>query len=114
MKFGGGGLGDMGGMMKQAKKMYEMIQQTQEALAGEKVEAASGGGMVKAVVTGMGEIVEIKINPQAVDPDDVEMLEDLVVTAVREALANAKQLEQDRMAAVTGGMGLPGAGGGLF
>lgn len=104
-------MGDLGNMMKQAKKMYEDVQKTQEELAQERVEASSGGGMVKAVVSGTGEVIEIKINPQVVDADDVEMLEDLVVTAVREALANAKKIETDRMQAITGGMG--GMGGGL-
>jgi len=99
---------DMGGMMKQLKKMYESVQKTQEELAGERIEATSGGGMVKTTVTGKGELLEIKIDPQVVDPDDVEMLEDLVATAVREALAKAKEMEAERMQAATGGLSLPG------
>jgi DNA-binding YbaB/EbfC family protein len=95
-------------MMKQAKKMYEAVQKVHEELGQEKVEAASGGGMVTAVVTGKGELLEIKIDPQVMDPDDVEMLEDLVTTAVREALSKAKALEAERMQEATGGFNLPG------
>lgn len=101
------GFGNMSGMMKQAKKMMEEMQKLQEELANERIEATSGGGMVKAVVTGKGQLVEIKINPQAVDPEDVEMLEDLVTTAVREALTMAQEHEAQKMEAATGGMNLP-------
>ncbi|MHB0912951.1 MAG: YbaB/EbfC family nucleoid-associated protein [Armatimonadota bacterium] len=103
-----GKIGDMAGMMQQAKKMYEAVQQVQEELAAERIEASSGGGMVKAVATGAGDLVEVKINPDAIDPDDVEMLEDLVTTAVREALAKAKEISEAKMGQVTGGLGLPG------
>lgn len=103
--FGGG---NMGGMMKQAKKMMESIQKVQEELTQERIEATSGGGMVTATVSGDGELVGIKIDPQVVDPTDVEMLEDLVTTAVREAMTKAKQTSAERMQAVTGGLGLPG------
>lgn len=102
------GMGNLGGMMKQAKKMYEDVQRVQDELACERVEATSGGGVVKAVVSGNGDLLEIKIDPQAVDPDDVEMLEDLVTTAVREALSKAKELAAARMQTVTGGLGIPG------
>jgi len=104
----GNPFGDMGGMMKQVKKIYESVQKTQQELAEERIEATSGGGMVKATVTGKGELLEVKIDPQVVDPDDVEMLEDLVATAVREALAKAKEMEAERMQAATGGLSLPG------
>ena len=103
-----GNAGNLGGMMKQAKKAMESLQKAQEELAEEKVEATSGGGMVKAVVTGMGEFVEIKINPSAVDPDDVEMLEDLVSSAIREALATANKMKEERMGDLTGGLSIPG------
>lgn len=107
--FGGiGGLGNLGNVMKQAKKMYENVQKIQEELAQERIEATSGGGMVKAVVSGKGELLEVKIDPQVVDPDDVEMLEDLVITAVREALGKASEMEAERMQEATGGLGLPG------
>ena len=103
-----GNIGNLGGMMKQAKKMYEDVQKTQQELAAERLEATSGGGAVKAVVTGGGDLLEVKIDPQTVDPDDVEMLEDLVTTAVREALAKAKELAAERMQEATGGLGIPG------
>lgn len=103
-----GNIGNLGGMMKQAKKAMEALQKAQDQLAEERVEASSGGGMVKAVVTGMGEFVEIKINPQAVDPDDVEMLEDMVSSAVREALATANKKKEELMGELTGGLNLPG------
>lgn len=103
-----GNMGNIGGMMKQAKKMYEDVQKVQDALAAERVEATSGGGMVKAIVNGNGELVVVKIDPVVVDPNDVEMLEDLVTTAVREALAKAKELAAARMEEVTGGLGMPG------
>ena len=103
-----GNMGNLGGMMKQAKKMMEETKRIQDELGAERVEATSGGGVVKAVVTGMGEFLEIKIDPQAVDPEDVEMLEDLVTTAVREALTKSEQLRTERLQAVTGGLNLPG------
>ena len=103
-----GKIGDLGQIMKQAQKMLEDTRKVEESLAEERIEASSGGGMVKAVVTGKGEILEIKIDPQAVDPEDVEMLEDLVVSAVREALEQASQLKTEKMKEITGGMGIPG------
>lgn len=106
-----GGMAGMGGMMKQVKQVYENVQKVQQELAEEKVEATSGGGMVRAVVNGQGELLEVKIDPQVVDSDDVEMLEDLVVTAVREAITNAKQMAAERVNEATGGlagMGFPG------
>jgi len=103
-----GKMGDLGQIMKQAQKMLEETRKIEESLADERIEATSGGGMVKAVVTGKGEIVEVKIDPQVVDPGDVEMLEDLVVTAVREALDQAATLKTDKMQELTGGFGIPG------
>ncbi len=103
-----GNMGNLGGMMKQAKKMYEDVQRVQDALAAERYEATSGGGMVMAIVSGNGELVEVKIDRLVVDPDDVEMLQDLVTTAVREALEKAKVIAAERMQEVTGGLGIPG------
>jgi DNA-binding YbaB/EbfC family protein len=103
--FGGG---NMGGMMKQAKKMMDDLKKVQEDLTQERIEVSSGGGMVKATVTGDGELVSVKIDPQVVDPEDVEMLEDLVTTAVKEAVAQAKEHAAEKMEAVTGGLGIPG------
>jgi hypothetical protein len=106
-------MGDIGGMMKQAKKMYEDVQKVQEEMDGERIEATSGGGMVTATVSGSSELIDLKINPQVVDPDDVEMLQDLVITAVREAMASAKAIYAERMQSVTGGLAGPGGLGGL-
>lgn len=103
-----GNISGLGDMMKQAKKMYEAAQKVQEELANERIETASGGGMVKVTVTGKGDLLEVKIDPQVVDSDDVEMLEDLVTTAIREALSKAHEIEAERMQTVTGGLGLPG------
>jgi DNA-binding YbaB/EbfC family protein len=103
-----GNMGNLGGMMKQAKKAMESLQKAQEELEAERVEASAGGGMVTAAVTGMGEFIEIKISPQVVDPDDVEMLEDLVTSAVKEALESANKLKEERMSSLTGGLNLPG------
>jgi DNA-binding YbaB/EbfC family protein len=97
-------IGSMGEMMKQAKKMMEAVQKVQEALAEERIEATSGGGMVTAIANGQGDLVGVKINPQVVDPEDVEMLEDLVTTAVREVLSKARQLQAERMNEATGGL----------
>ena len=103
-----GNMGNLGGMMKQAKKAMESMQKAQDELANERVEASAGGGMVTAAVTGMGEFIEIKISPQVVDPDDVDMLEDLVTCAIKEALAEANKMKEERMGALTGGLNIPG------
>lgn len=102
-----GGTGNMGGLMNQVKKMQEEMEKAQVALADEKVEASAGGGMVSVVATGKQQIVSIVIQRDAVDPDDVEMLQDLVLAAVNEALDKSRALEQDRMGSVTGGLNLP-------
>lgn len=103
-----GNMGNLSGMMKQAKKLMDETKRIQDDLAAERVEASSGGGVVKAAVSGMGALLEIKIDPQVVDPEDVEMLEDLVTTAVREALTKSEELRTERLQAVTGGLDLPG------
>ena len=94
-------------MMKQLQKMQQEMTEAQEQLANETVEATAGGGMVTAVVSGDSELKELRIDPEAVDPDDVEMLQDLVVAAVNEALRSARQLADQRMNAVTAGMPMP-------
>lgn len=98
----------LGNLMKQAQKMAEDSERMQEELRNQRIEASSGGGMVTAAVTGLGELLEIKIDPQVVDPEDVEMLQDLVVSAVREASEKAAEIKNEKMAELTGGMGLPG------
>lgn len=99
---------DMRKLMKQAQQMQAQMAETQADLARETLTATSGGGMVTVVASGVGDIQSIKIDPDAVDPEDVEMLEDMVLAAVNEAHKMASQLAESRMGAVTGGMGLPG------
>jgi DNA-binding YbaB/EbfC family protein len=98
-------------MMRQVQKMQADMAAAQEALAGETVEASVGGGMVKAVVTGTGELQSVSISPEVVDPDDVEMLEDLVVAAVVEATRLAQEKAAERMGGLTAGLDLGGLGG---
>jgi DNA-binding YbaB/EbfC family protein len=90
------------------KQMQNRLLKMQEELAAEMVEATAGGGVVKAVVTGQQKLVSITIDPAAVDPDDVEMLQDLVVAAVNEALTKAQELAAQRLSALTGGIKIPG------
>lgn len=104
----GGGMGNMNNMMKQVQKMQQDMAKVQEEVQEREVEATSGGGAVTVVATGKKELVSIKIKPEAVDPDDVEMLEDMVLAAVNEALRKAEEMVSGEMAKVTGGMNLPG------
>ncbi len=103
-----GNLGNLGSIMKQAQQMVEQSQEIEKELAEQRIETTSGGGMVKAVVTGKGELLEIKIDPQVVDPEDVQMLEDLVVSAVREAVEQANAIRAEKVKELTGGLGIPG------
>jgi hypothetical protein len=95
-------------MMKQAQKMQAKIMKIQEEMGERSVEAASGGGMVTVTANGKQEILSIRIEPEVVDPEDVEMLQDLVAAAVNEALKKAQEMMAEEMAKVTGGMNLPG------
>ncbi len=104
---GGMGGGGMGNIMSQMSKLQEEMEKTQAELAEEELTVTAGGGMITVIVTGAQEIRSIKIDPDAVDPDDVEMLEDLVLAAVTEALQKSNALQEERMGALTGGMGLP-------
>ena len=107
---GGGGGMNMGSMMAKAQKMQADMQAVQAEIEKTEVEATAGGGVVTVRANGAKKILSIKIDPQAVDPEDVEMLEDLVTAAVNEAMAKADELTQSKMSSVTGGMNL----GGLF
>ena len=98
-------------MMAQVQKMQADMVAAQEALAEETVEASAGGGMVTAIVSGTGDLKKISISPEVVDPDDVEMLEDLVVAAVVEATRMAQELAQERMGGLTAGLDMGGLGG---
>lgn len=102
------GMGNMQKLMQQAKKMQEDMARKQEELNKKTVETSSGGGAVSVVVTGALELLSIKIDPEVVDKEDTEMLEDLVLAAVNEGLAKAQELASREMATVTGGLGLPG------
>lgn len=94
-------------MMKQAQQMQAKMEETQAALAQISVDGSAGGGMVTATVTGQLELTSVTISKDVVDPEDVEMLQDLVLSAVRDALDKAKELQQERLGAVTGGLQLP-------
>jgi len=102
------GLGNLTGFIKQAQAMQKKMAEVQEGLKNRVVEGSSGGGMITAMVNGHQELLKVKIDPQVVDPDDVEMLEDLVVAAVSQAVKKSKELAKEEMAKVTGGLSLPG------
>ena len=108
--FGGmpGGLGGLGDIMKQAQKMQKDMAKIQEDLKNRVVEGKAGGGMVTVNVNGAQELLAVKIDKNAVDPNDTEMLEDLIVAAVREGMRKAKEMADREMAKITGGMNLPG------
>lgn len=94
-------------LMRQMQKFQQDLAAAQQELAQLRVEASAGGGAVKAVANGNGELLELEISPEAVDPGEVEMLRDLVLAAVREALEKARQAQGERMGDLTGGLGLP-------
>ena len=103
-----GGPGNMNQMLKQAQKMQEDMTNLQADLEQREYTATSGGGMVEVTVDGKHLIKNIKISPDAVDPDDMEMLEDLVIVAVNEAISNAIKTSEEEMGAITGGLNMPG------
>ena len=110
--FGRAGMGGMGGginmnMIKQAQKMQENMQKMQAELEAKEYSAQAGGGVVSATVTGKRELVSLTIAPEAVDPEDVEMLQDMIVAAVNEALRSAETDMADSMRQITGGLNLP-------
>ena len=97
--------GNMNNLMKQAQKMQRQMEEKTKELEEQTFEAAAGGGAVKVVVSGKKEVVSVKISEEAVDPDDIEMLEDLVAAAVNEALKKQEEASQQIMGALTGGLG---------
>ena len=101
-------------MMKQAQQMQGKMQQAQAELAEREVEATAGGGKVTVVATCAGDVKSIKIDPAVVDPEDVEILEDLVLSGVKQALDEGRKVMEEEMGKITGGMGLGGMPGGLF
>ncbi len=98
----------MGNMMKQAQKLQSKMLKMQEELAGRTVEASAGGGMVKVVANGRQQIVSIVIDPEVLDPEDVEMLQDLVLAAVNDALTKSQEMVSSEMGKLTGGLNIPG------
>jgi nucleoid-associated protein EbfC len=104
---------DLNQLLKQAQQMQAEMAKAQDELKNEIVEASAGGGMVKVTMTGDMQLREIKIAPEAIDPDDPELLQDMVTAAVNEALRSAQELAASRMGGITGGLGggLPGLGG---
>jgi DNA-binding YbaB/EbfC family protein len=104
---GPGGM-DLNAMMKQVQQMQTEMADAQEKLKDEVVEASAGGGMVKAKMSGDLRLLELQINPDAADPEDVELLQDMVLAAVNEALRAAQELAGSKLGGITGGLGLPG------
>jgi DNA-binding YbaB/EbfC family protein len=98
----------MGNMMKQAQKLQSKIFKLQEELADKTVETTVGGGMVKAVANGKQELLSIKIDPEVVDPNDVQMLEDLITAAVNDVLKKSQEMVSQEMTKLTGGFNIPG------
>jgi len=107
--FGGmpGGM-NMNNMLKQAQKMQKQMAEMQEGLAEKTLEVSAGGGAIKVIVTGEKQIKDLVISPDVVDPDDVEMLQDLVISAVNEALRQMDETVNNQMSKITGGMNMPG------
>jgi nucleoid-associated protein EbfC len=101
------GGGNMQNMMKQMQKMQKKMAEAQEELGEKRLDGTAGGGMVIVTVTGHKEVVDVKINPEAVDPDDVEMLQDLILAATNDALKKADELTNNTMGQFTKGMNLP-------
>jgi hypothetical protein len=97
----------MNQMLRQAQALQRKLAQAQEEIAELEVTGSAGGGTVTAVATGTGDLLRMEIAPEAVDPDDVEMLQDLVVAAVNDALRSARELEQEKLGGLAGGLGLP-------
>ena len=98
----------MGNLMKQAQKLQGKMLKLQEELAGRTVETSAGGGMVRVVANGRQQIESIQIEKEVVDPEDVEMLQDLILAAVNDALTKAQEMVSEEMGKVTGGMNIPG------
>ncbi len=102
------GMKGMGNMMKQAQKLQAKMMKLQEEVGEETIEGSAGGGMIKAVANGKQQILSIQIEKEVVDPDDVDMLQDLVVAAVNDALSKSQEMVSEKMGKLTGGMNIPG------
>ena len=107
--FGGGMMpGNMNQILKQAQKMQDNMQKMQQELEAKEFEVSVGGGAVTVKVNGKKEVLDVTMKPEVVDPDDIEMLQDLVISAVNEALRKVDDMQQSQMSKVTGGMNIPG------
>ena len=102
------GMADLQRMAKQVQQMQQEVLRVQDELAALTVDGSAGGGVVTAVVTGKQDLVSVTIDPSAVDPSDIEMLQDLIVAAVNDAIRSSRKVGEERIAAVTGGLSLPG------
>jgi len=100
--------GGLGNMMKQFQKMQAKMEEIQARLEEMEIEGTAGGGMVKAVVNGKQDLLEIKIDREVVDPDDIDMLQDLIVAAVNQARQKAQEIQNEQMSQLTGGLNIPG------
>ena len=98
----------LGNILKQAQQMHAKISQLQEEMAGKSVEATSGGGMVKIVMNGRQEVLSIRIDPEVVNREEIEMLQDLIAAAVNEAIRKSQEMMQEEMKKITGGLNIPG------
>ncbi|HCL79458.1 MAG TPA: YbaB/EbfC family nucleoid-associated protein [Synergistaceae bacterium] len=103
-----GGMGNMNKIMKQAQKMQADMAKVQEELGNDRVDGSAGGGMVTVTATGQGDVVAVRVDPQIFEEADVEMLEDLILAAVNDALRRSKQLAEEKMGRITGGLGSMG------
>ena len=106
--FPGGMPGNMNNLMKQAQKMQRQMEEATKELEEKEVSASAGGGAVEVTVSGKKEVVKVKLAEEVVDPDDIEMLEDLIVAATNEALRKMEEISQQSMSKITGGMGIGG------
>ena len=102
---GGAMPGNMNNLMKQAQRMQRQMEESQKELEEKEITATAGGGAVEVTITGKKEITKVKLSPEVVDPDDIEMLEDLIVAATNEAIRQIEELSQESMAKITGGLG---------
>ena len=102
------GMANMGKMMKQVQKMQEQMQKTQAEIEQRTIEVTAGGGAVKVTANGKQQIMSIEISPDVVDPEDVEMLQDIILAAVNEAIQKTQEMMQEEMKKITGGINIPG------
>ncbi len=99
--------GQMGGMLQMVQQLQEEMAKTQESLADETLSVTAGGGAIEVTITGQQRLTSVKIDPDVVDPEDIEMLQDLIVAAVNEAIERSQALAAEQLSALTGGLGLP-------